>query len=449
MSMNSKDSIESTQEHHRFFVMNQQRRLLVPKAVIIGLLTGGIAVAFHLCLDFGEEFRGHLIEWSHQFGWKGMMMIIGFSVISIIVAAFLVKRFAPEAGGSGIPHIKAVLQGYRTFPWCRVLIIKFVSGLIGISGGLTLGREGPTVQMGAAVGKGLASLPQAQQYDHQVLVAAGGGAGLSSAFNSPLAGLVFVLEELQGKFASLEFFAAALACLTADMVCRALLGQLPVFHVALIKAPDLILLWVFIPLGILSGCLGVVFNQALLAAQKFITNSVRLKIALWWICGLVLGSIGWFAPYLLGGGQKFLDRLLNNEIEMTFIPMFFGIRFLLTIMSYSTGAAGGIFAPILVLGALLGLFVEHFTHLVFPQLYIEPNAFAVVGMAAYFTGVVRAPLTGIVLMIEMTGNYELILPLFVACFSSLLIADALNNLPIYEALLERDLKNNGRSVKLS
>jgi CIC family chloride channel protein len=131
----------------------------------------------------------------------------------------------------------------------------------------------------------------------------------------------------------------------------------------------------------------------------------------------------------------------ENAIVVSSIPLFFGIRFLLTIGSYSTGAAGGIFSPILVLGALLGSIFEQAVHLLFPQLILEPNTFAVVGMAAYFTGVVRAPLTGIVLMIEMTGNYALILPLFVACFSSLLIADALHDLPIYEALLERDLQN--------
>ena len=175
--------------------------------------------------------------------------------------------------------------------------------------------------------------------------------------------------------------------------------------------------------------------------QKLNTISSRLRIVFCLACGSALGAIGWLAPPLLGGGQKFLNYLLNNEIAMSSILLFFGIRFLLTLTSYSTGAAGGIFAPILVLGALLGLFFEHVTHLLLPQLFIEPNVFAVVGMAAYFTGVVRAPLTGIVLMIEMTGCYELILPLFVACFSSLMIADALNDLPIYEALLERDLKN--------
>ena len=436
------DSIEFEQERQRFLTVSRQRRLLLPKAIKVGLFAGGVAVAFHLCLDFGENIRNHLIELARQRGGYGMAMVIGFSVISVVVSAFLVKYFAPEASGSGIPHVKAVLQGYRSFRWFRVLIVKFASGLIGISGGLALGREGPTVQMGAAFGVGCATLPQTHQYESRVLVAAGGGAGLAAAFNSPLAGVVFVLEELQGQIASLEFFAAAFACLTADMVCRAVLGQFPVFHISLLNAPDLSLLVAFIPLGMLTGFLGVVFNESLLAALKLGTLPTHFQVAGWVACGLALAATGWLNPDLLGGGQTFLDKLLDtdNGIVVSSIPLFFLIRFLLTIGSYSTGAAGGIFSPILVLGALLGLLFGKMTHLLFPHLVLEPNAFAVVGMAAYFTGVVRAPLTGIVLMIEMTGNYSLILPLFVACFSSLLIADALNDLPIYEALLERDLQ---------
>jgi len=250
------------------------------------------------------------------------------------------------------------------------------------------------------------------------------------------------LEELQGKFASLEFFAAALACLTADMVCRGVLGQFPAFHVSLLAAPDLILLLAFIPLGMLSGFLGVFFNKTLLAAQRLGTLSIGLQSAWWLACGSVLGVTGWFEPDLLGGGQRFLDGLFAHGLAVPSVSLFLCMRFVLTIASYSTGSAGGIFSPILVLGALFGLFFENIVHLLFPQLVLAPNAFAVVGMAAFFTGVVRAPLTGIVLMIEMTGNYGLILPLFVACFSALLIADGLNDLPIYEALLERDLQNS-------
>jgi len=432
----------SAREHKRFLTVNRQRQALLPKAILTGLLAGAAAVAFHLCLDLGEDLRNEWLAKAHHWGRPGLVAVAGVAAALAMLAACLVRVFAPEAGGSGIPHVKAVLQGNRAFRWLRVLLVKFVSGLIGISAGLALGREGPTVQMGAAVGNGVSTLPPIRQHERLVLLAAGGGAGLSAAFNSPLAGVVFVLEELQGRFASLEFFAAALACLTADMVCRVMLGQFPVFKVSLVNAPDLVLLLAFIPLGALLGFFGVVFNRALLAAQKLGSLPVRWQWAWWMACGTLVGVAGWVEPDWLGGGQHFLDGLFNTGLPISAIPLFIGMRFVLTIASYSTGAAGGIFSPILVLGALLGFFFEHVVHLLFPQLAIEANAFAVVGMAAYFTGVVRAPLTGIVLMIEMTGNYALILPLFAACFSALLIADGLNDLPIYEALLERDLQKS-------
>jgi len=441
MNVSPPEATEFGRQRQRFLVLNQQRRQLLPKAIAVGLFAGGTAVAFHLCLDLGENLRNHWLELARQQGRQGMAWVVGLTAVLVILAAFLVRQFAPEAGGSGIPHVKAVLQGNRPFRWFRVLVVKFASGLIGISAGLALGREGPTVQMGAAVGMGVASLPPQRQHEHLVLVAAGGGAGLSAAFNSPLAGVVFVLEELQGKFASLEFFAAALACLTADMVCRAVLGQIPAFRVSSLASPDLILLLAFIPLGMLCGVLGVVFNRTLLATQKLGRLSAKSQVVGWLVCGLAVGWAGWVTPDFLGGGQRFLNGLFSQGLAVPSLSVFLGVRFLLTIASYSTGSAGGIFSPILVLGALLGLFFEDIAHLLFPQLVLEPNTFAVVGMAAYFTGVVRAPLTGIVLMIEMTGNYSLVLPLFAACFSALLIADALNDLPIYEALLERDLQN--------
>jgi CIC family chloride channel protein len=435
-------SFASRRAYLRFSRLNRQRHRLLPRAVVVGLFTGFVAVGFHLCLDYGETIRSHLIEFSHKRGDSGMLVVAGYAVFSVVFAACLVKRFAPEAAGSGIPHLKAVLQGERMFRWLHVLVVKFLSGVIGISGGLALGREGPTVQMGGAVGAGVGKILRGNKLECNVLIAAGGGAGLSAAFNSPLSGITFVLEELQGRASSLEFFAGALACLVADMVCRFFLGQLPVFHVSFTTTPSLTLLPAFIAVGLASGLMGVAFNKALLAMQKLGAMPVPLRLAGWVICGLVLAITGWFVPHLLGGGQHLLDGVLDhgNELTVVSISVFFIIRFILTLLSYSAGTAGGIFSPVLVLGALLGVIVGNGLYLLFPKMPFESGVFAVVGMAAYFTAVVRAPLTGIVLMIEMTGNYSLILPLFCACFSSLMVADALHDLPIYEALMERELK---------
>lgn len=430
--------------------MNRQRHHLLEPAILLGLLTGAVSVFFHLTLDYGESLRNRVLYFAHEHTSAGPWIIMGLAVTAVSLSAGLAIRFSPEASGSGIPHLKAVLLGLRPFRWTRVLMIKFISMLIGGSTGMMLGREGPTVHMGGAIGQGLAdSLPDKIFKDRSVLVAAGGGAGLAAAFNSPLAGLVFVLEELDSACSSFEFFAAAIACLTADMVCRLALGQYPTFHLVISGTPPLDMLIAFLPLGIMSGFLGFLFNKTLLAAQKLISLPFWPRFVWWFVLAAMVSITGWLTPYLLGSGQNFVNGIVEgNELTLKTVALFFIIRFVVTIGSSSSGTAGGIFMPILVLGALLGLGVGTIIKLLLPEVNVDLKLFAVVGMAAYFTGVVQAPLTGVVLIIEMTGNYMLILPLFVACFSAQIVADWLGVMPIYDALLENDLrKNDSRMYK--
>lgn len=431
-------------EEERFVRLNRERRRLFPRALLAGLLAGCAAVGFHLGMDAGEAWRARLQDFAHGYGVPGLAVAAAVSALCVFLAAWLVERFAPEAAGSGIPQVKAVLMGLHGFRWGRVLAVKFLSGLIGIGGGLALGREGPTVQMGGAVAEGMATTFASSPDQRRALIAAGAGAGLAAAFNAPLSGLIFVVEELRGQCSSLEFFAAAIACLTADTVCRLVLGELPAFRVEISALPSLSLLPAFAGLGVSCGLLGVAFNRALLAVQRLRPSGSGPRKAFWLGWGGLIGLVGWLAPELLGGGQGLVGRLLDGDASpaLSLVALYFAVRFVLTIGSYATGAAGGIFSPILLLGALLGLGSGMLIQQMAPLLPVEPRAFAVAGMAAFFTGVVRAPLTGVVLMIEMTGNYALILPLLVACFAALVVADRLHDLPIYEALLERELRGS-------
>lgn len=415
---------------------------MIPQAIVLGLLTGGTSVTFHFAMNSAEAFRYKFLDLSHQNAHFGIGMILGLGLITVIISAGFVRQFAPEASGSGIPHIKGVLLGHRHFRWLRVLITKFLSMVIGGVGGLVVGRAGPSVHMGSSIGQGLADIwPKNGYPDHTILIAAGGGAGLTAAFNAPLSGLTFVLEELERRCSSLEFFTAAIACLTADMVCRAVLGQQPVFHFVNFAASPLSLLIAFVPLGLLSALLGSLFTHTLLWGQRLIALPVWPK-SMWWLTlATWLTATAWYTPQLLGGGYDFVNEILvGQELTLGTIGLFFISRFVLTIGSSCSGAAGGIFMPILVLGALLGWGVGVAIELFFPELNVDARLFAVVGMAAYFSGVVQAPLTGIVLIIEMTSDYALILPLFIACFTALLIANWLGCPPVYEALLENDLR---------
>lgn len=434
------ESGQLKREHVRFAQINRDRQRLLPWALALGVLSGLLAVAFHMALDLAESLRGWLIERAHEQGASGVVTLLMVTGAGVFMAAWLVERFAPEAAGSGIPHLKSVVYGYRGLAWARTLIIKFISGMIGIGAGMALGREGPTVQMGGSLGsllgRGYTKSPEKQR----LLIAAGGGAGLAAAFNAPLSGMMFVLEELQGRFASLEFFATAVACLAADVVCRALLGDYPVFRLPPIVTPPLQLIPAFILLGAACGILGVVFNRSLLLTQRLGVWTRGGRRVWWFFWGMLIGLCGLYVPEVIGGGQSFLDRIIvTDSLSGMSILGFLLMRYVLTVGSYATGSSGGIFAPILVFGALMGLGAEHLIMRFMPEVHSEPYVFAVVGMASFFTGSVRALLTGVVLMIEMTGNYALILPLLSGSFTSMLVADLLHDTPIYEALFQRDL----------
>jgi CIC family chloride channel protein len=323
--------------------------------------------------------------------------------------------------------------------WQRLLPVKFLAGLTGIGGGLALGREGPTLQMGGATGLMVSEWfrVKAGEGERKALIAAGAGAGLAAAFNAPLAGVMFVLEEVAGNFTPVVFVAAFLASVSADVVGRVLTGELPVFPLHTMVAPDLHALPAALLLGALCGLGGVIFNRSLL---KSLDVYARLRWPAWAIgalAGAIVGLASGIYPGVAGSGGLIAERALAGEIALRWLPLLLLTRFALTLTSYGSGAAGGIFAPLLVLGALGGLGFGHVIHAALPAWAAQPEAFAVIGMGGLLTAIVRAPMTGIVLMIELTGKYDFMLPLLVCCLAAYGVAEALRDTPIYEALRER------------
>ncbi|WP_415910195.1 chloride channel protein [Oleiharenicola sp. Vm1] len=268
-------------------------------------------------------------------------------------------------------------------------------------------------------------------------MSAGAGAGLGAAFNAPLSGVVFVLEELHGNFTPVMFVAAFLASVSGDVVARLLTNELPVFHLTGMIAPGVATVpWAAL-LGVLAGAGGVFFNRALLLTLDFRDRAVRWPgWALGGAVGAIVGLAAWLVPGLAGSGGPLVQSALAGQIALGALPLFIVARFCLTMVSYCSGAAGGIFAPLLGLGALGGLLFGAGVHALVPHGAAEltPAVFCVLGMGAMFTAIVRAPLTGIVLMIELTGVYGFMLPLLVACLTAYGVAEVLGNTPIYEAL---------------
>jgi CIC family chloride channel protein len=419
-----------------------QRRHIVAKAMVVGVVAGIVGAGFRLALDFAERTRDHLAL-QHR-GVGGLSLMAALGALGGGLGVWLVRRFAPHASGSGIPQVKAVLSFESPPEWKRMLPVKFIGGLLAIGSGFALGREGPTIQMGSGVGSMLAELFRIRrgEGERRALISAGAGAGLAAAFNAPLSGLVFVLEELHGNFTPVLFVAAFLASVSSDIVARLLSGSVPVFHLTGVTSPTTASLpWAAL-LGGAIGVFGVLFNRCLLAAV-----ALRARKSEWSAfgvgsaVGLFSAVLGWLVPGLAGSGAALVQHAFLGNVMVAVLPMYLLARFCLTIFGYGSGAAGGIFAPLLVLGALAGLWFGAGVHKIVSIPSLSPSVFCVLGMGAMFTAVVRAPLTGIVLMIELTGIYDFMLPLLVSCLCAYGVAEWLGNKPIYDALREISLNH--------
>jgi CIC family chloride channel protein len=270
---------------------------------------------------------------------------------------------------------------------------------------------------------------------------------LAAAFNAPLAGFVFVIEELRREMSPMTYAGALIAAICADIVTRAMNGQLPSFHVENAKGLPLAALPAVALLGVLMGLVSVVWNRALVDGSALVREQGH--VPRWLVVGLVAmgaGLLGWWVPEALGGGHGVAEEVLKGNMAtraLAAMLVLLGAKFALTVASYDSGAPGGIFAPMLVIGALCGEVFGRAVEAAMPGTGIEARAMAVMGMAALFSGSVRAPLTGIVLILEMTGNYEQLFAIAVACLAAYLVAEGLKDKPVYEALLESDLTARG------
>jgi CIC family chloride channel protein len=407
-------------------------------ALVAGALAGVVGAIFRLCLVEADHLRDALIGWAHGREGIGFAIVIAGCAGATALAAFMVRRFSPHASGSGIPHVEAVLRGELPPAPFRLIPVKFLGGLLAIGAGLALGREGPTVQMGASLAHLVGKAFRRNWPDIRVLIAAGAGAGLGTAFNAPIAGAVFVLEELVQRFERRIAIAALGASATAIGVARLLLGDAPDFHIAALGYGDAGTRPIYFIFGIFAGLLAIAYNRTLIATRAAAGRVAQVELRAGLI-GAAVGTLGWFAPGLIGGGDAITQSVLAGSASAAAIPAAFLVRFALGPVSYAAGTPGGLFAPMLVLGAQLGFLFGTACRTLLPYLDVQPEAFAVVGIAAFFAGVVRAPITGIVLGTEMTASVTMLLPMLSACAIAMLIPALIKDPPIYESLRERAL----------
>ncbi|WP_440615776.1 H(+)/Cl(-) exchange transporter ClcA [Cysteiniphilum sp. 6C5] len=372
---------------------------------IVGVLVGSVGALFQLCI--------HWILAGQQAAFMALqdnlfllcLFSMFFSSMFLILSLVIVRHMVPEASGSGVQEIEGALDGVRELRWWRVLPAKFIGGVMSLSSGLVLGREGPTIQMGGAIGQLIKSIFRLNNDYAYVLIAAGAGAGLATAFNAPLAGILFVIEEMrrQFKYSFQSLQTVIVACVVADILLEALLQtggynirQMMDIDMTAYNAPPLSSLWLFVMFGAIFGALGVLFNKYLVCSLNFFAKRSGFHFWKWIIViGAATGLLIVFFPHVVGGGYKVMPDALHGEIALSVLIALFVLRFVTTLVSYGTGVPGGIFAPMLALGTVFGMFFGIVAHTLFPDLITNPQVFAVAGMSALFTATVSAPLTGI------------------------------------------------------
>jgi chloride channel protein, CIC family len=417
-------------------------------SLLAGILIGLVGGAFRYCLIAADNGRGALIAWAHAWPYIGWLAPVVFGVAGAAVARFLVVRFAPTAEGSGVQRVEAVFSGEVKPASHGIVFVKFFGGLLAIGSGLALGREGPTVQMGASLSRLISRLFVKDDENTRVIAAAGAGAGLAVAFNAPIGGSIFVFEELTSSFTPWLLVATLAAASIAVWIMRLMLGNALSFTVQQVSLTQAWRVAPFLALGALLGAAGALYNAATVGLLRLADRLPKLSsVNRAAIIGATVGLVAWFAPQLVGGGEVLTQAILADRFALGALAIIFIIRFVIGPWSYAAGAPGGIFAPLLVLGASAGaLFAGVLKHFL-PLADLSPVAFAVVGMAALFSASVRSPLTGVVLTVEMTGRADLTLALLGASLTAMVVAMLLGSEPIYETLKRRMLEQEAAAEK--
>ena len=420
-------------------------------AAVVGIVAGLLGIAFEKAVNWVMAARISGLGLFNDYWIFLWPLTFVFSAVLAMGGYYLVRRFAPEAGGSGIPEIEGALEELRPVRWWRVIPVKFFGGMGTLGAGMVLGREGPTVQMGANVGKMMVDIFRLRSAEaRHSLLATGAAAGLSAAFNAPLAGILFILEEmrLQFRYSLISIKAVFIGVIMSSIVFRIFNGDVAVIEVGKLANAPLNTLWLYLVLGMVFGVVGVSFNALIFRTQDMFARlhggNLRKILIIGGVLGGFCGLLGLIQPEAAGGGFALIPLAAAGKYSLLMLLFIFIVRVATTLLCFASGAPGGIFAPMLALGTLLGTAFGTAALAWFPQYGIEPATFAIAGMGALFAASVRAPLTGIVLVLEMTDNYQLILPMIITCLGATLLAQFLGGKPLYSAILTRTLQRQER-----
>ena len=408
-------------ENHIFFALT----------IVIAILSGLSAVLFTLAIK-GTSYV--------LFGMSpSNLRYVLVPTLMSLVTGFLLAKFFPDARGSGVPQTEAAYHLQEGDIPGRVAFGKFLTGALCIGSGHSMGREGPSVQIGAGLASSIGKLFQLSPERSKSLIPVAAAAALSAAFNTPVAAVIFALEEIIGDMNAALIGSAVVASVTAVVVERSILGNSPVFRVPqyhLVHPAELI---AYVVLGVAGGVISVGFSKGLLRLRGlFLRMPARSKIVQPAMGGLIIGVILIFVPQVMGVGYEYVNQALNGSLLLRTLALLCAVKFAATIISYSSGNAGGIFAPSLYLGAMAGGFIGTIMHRFAPFPTGDPGAYALVGMGTLFAGIIRAPMTSVFMIFELTQDYQVFVPLMIANMISFAISKRYQPTTLYHALLQQD-----------
>lgn len=413
--------------------------MLITEGLCVGLIGGFIVLLYRVALTFAGNWLIKILSYI-----KGNPFRCAVWFLILMALAWIVGRLVkwePMISGSGIPQVEGEVSGRLSQNWKRVLPAKFAGGFLCMLGGLSLGREGPSIQLGAMAGQGISRALGRGKREEKFLMTCGASAGLSAAFHAPLAGMMFAVEEIHKTFSIPILLPVMTASVTADYIASHILGLDPVFHFQITEYLPQNYYWLLILLGILVGVSGVFYNWGMLKAQElyrkipFLKETGRLLNAF-----LTAGVLGLVMPSVLGSGSGLIVSLTKGEMVLGMVVLTLVVKFLFSAVSFGSGAPGGIFFPLLILGALLGAVFAMTGAEFFGLDPVYINNFVLLGMTGFFTAIVRAPLTGIILLFEMSGSISQMLSLSIVSVTAYIVATLMRSEPIYDSLLKRILK---------
>ena len=421
------------------------KTILTAEGFLVGAVAGLVVLLYRIILEYAGKGMNKVLEYARQEPLAAVLWFVALFIIACVVGKLV--KYEPMISGSGIPQVEGEMMGKLNQVWQRVLPAKFLGGFLSLFSGLSLGREGPSIQIGAMTGKAISQTLDRGKTEEKYLITCGASAGLAAAFHAPLAGVMFSLEEIHKNFSVSVLISVMTASITADYISSQFMGFQPVFQfdVGMEMPPQYY--WHIVILGILLGIMGAFYNkmtiwvQSLYFKAKWLNETTRLFIPF-----LLAGILGLVMPQILGSGHPLIDMAAEGNMMLTSLLILFVAKFLFSLICFGSGAPGGIFFPLLVLGALLGGVYSNFAvqYMGLDASYI--SNMVLLAMAGYFTAIVRAPITGIILIFEMTGQASQMLSMSLVSIVAYLVASALKSEPIYESLLSGLLKRRGENI---